>query len=179
MKLYTRTGDSGETGLYGGQRVRKDHLRVAAYGCVDEANAALGVAATLGETERLQQLQAMLFVLGGDLATPLSQGEGRVPRITERDTERLEHEIDVLEAKLEPLKNFILPGGTPLAAALHLARTVTRRAERAVVALWDVESDQTNPETLRYLNRLSDLLFALARSANQSAGQLDIAWTRS
>lgn len=179
MKLYTRTGDSGETGLYGGQRVRKDHLRVTAYGCVDEANAALGVAATLGETERLQQLQAMLFVVGGDLATPLSQGENRVPRVTESDTERLEQEIDLLEAELKPLQNFILPGGTPLAAALHLARTVTRRAERAVVALWDAEQGQVNPEALRYLNRLSDLLFALARWANQSAGQPDIAWTRS
>ena len=178
MKLYTRTGDSGETDLYGGERVRKDELRVVAYGGVDEANAALGVAATLGETKRLQQLQAELFVLGGDLATPLTLGESRVPRMTADNTARLEREIDVLEATLEPLRNFILPGGTPLAAALHLARTVVRRAERGVVTLIDTEPEQTNPETLRYLNRLSDLLFALARSANQSAGQPDIPWKR-
>lgn len=178
MKLYTRTGDTGETDLYGGERVRKDELRVVAYGGVDEANAALGVAATLGETQRLQQLQAELFVVGGDLATPLTLGEGRVPRITAEDTARLEREIDALEATLEPLRNFILPGGTPLAVALHLARTVVRRAERGVVTLIDTEPEQTNPETLRYLNRLSDLLFALARSANQQAGQPDIPWKR-
>jgi cob(I)alamin adenosyltransferase len=175
MKLYTRTGDTGETGLYGGARVRKDSLRVDAYGSVDEANAALGVAATLGETARLQGLQADLFVVGGDLATPL---ERSVPRIVPEDTERLEQEIDVLEASLPALQNFILPGGTPLAAALHLARTLVRRAERAVVTLCDAEPGQVNPETLRYLNRLSDLLFALARAANQSAGQADIPWKR-
>ena len=175
MKLYTRTGDTGETGLYGGERVRKDDLRVAAYGSVDEANAALGVAATLGATEQLQMLQADLFVVGGDLATPLGRD---IPRIAPEATVRLELQIDALEAGLTPLRNFILPGGTPLAAALHLARTLVRRAERAVVSLCEAEPEQTNPETLRYLNRLSDLLFTLARSANQSAGQPDILWKR-
>ena len=184
MKLYTRTGDSGETGLYGGERVRKDSLRVAAYGSVDEANAALGVAATLGETVRLQKLQAELFVVGGDLATPLtlgkgSEGESRVPRVSGEETAWLEREIDLLEAELEPLRSFILPGGTPLAAALHLARTVVRRSERAVVTLYEAEPEQTNPEAIRYLNRLSDFLFSLARFANQSAGQPDILWKRS
>ncbi|WP_309714928.1 cob(I)yrinic acid a,c-diamide adenosyltransferase [Armatimonas sp.] len=179
MKLYTRTGDSGKTGLYGGERVRKDSLRVAAYGCVDEANAALGVAATLGETLRLQKLQAELFVVGGDLATPLSEGDSRVPRISPEETAWLEREIDLLEAELEPLRSFILPGGVPLAAALHLARTVVRRTERAVVTLYEAEPDQTNPETICYLNRLSDFLFSLARFANQSAGQPDILWKRS
>jgi cob(I)alamin adenosyltransferase len=175
MKLYTRTGDTGETGLYGGERVRKDHLRVAAYGSVDEANAALGVAATLGETALLQELQADLFVVGGDLATPLGRD---VPRIATLDTVRLEGQIDALEASVPPLRNFILPGGTPLAAALHLARTLVRRAERAVVSLVEAEPEQTSPETLRYLNRLSDLLFALARAANQQAGVADIPWKR-
>ena len=175
MRLYTRTGDTGETGLYGGERVRKDDLRVAAYGSVDEANAALGVAATLGATEQLQMLQADLFVVGGDLATPLGRD---IPRIAPGATVRLELQIDALEAGLTPLRNFILPGGTPLAAALHLARTLVRRAERAVVSLCEAEPEQTNPETLRYLNRLSDLLFTLARSANQSAGQPDILWKR-
>lgn len=178
MKLYTRTGDTGETGLYGGERVRKDDLRVEAYGCVDEANAALGLAAALAppeQAEQLQRLQADLFVVGGDLASP-DLSSSRVPRIQPKDTERLEQEIDTTEARLPALTSFILPGGTPQAAALHLARTSVRRAERAVVRLREQEPEQTRPETQRYLNRLSDLLFSLARAANHDAGRDDIAW---
>ncbi|MGC4047058.1 MAG: cob(I)yrinic acid a,c-diamide adenosyltransferase [Armatimonas sp.] len=160
MRIYTRTGDSGETGLFGGQRVSKDELRVESYGTVDEASAAIAIAAAfLQEVESLHsvllQLMNTLFTVGADLATPLPRA---VPRIESRHIEALEKEIDTWEATLPPLQTFILPGGTPAAAALHQARTIVRRAERRVVTLCRVEPDTTNPELIRYLNRLSDLL---------------------
>lgn len=180
MRIYTRTGDTGETGLYGGTRLPKDALRVESYGTVDEANALLGLAASAPSGLRgvLLGLQSELFVLGGDLATPLSVGLDRVPRITAAHTAQLEAQIDQWEDTLAPLQTFILPGGTSVSATLHLARTVVRRAERQVVALCRAEPEETSGETLRYLNRLADLLFVLARVANHQENTPDIPWTR-
>jgi cob(I)alamin adenosyltransferase len=182
MKIYTRTGDSGTTGLFGGPRVSKSSLRIEAYGTVDELNALLGLARS-GSTLKsddlegtLSRIQDELFVLGADLATPLEAGVD-VPRMTEDHSLVLEREIDRFESDLEPLKSFILPGGTERASRLHLARTVCRRAERIVVKLSD--EDKTHPETVRYLNRLSDFLFVAARWANHSAGKNDVKWTSS
>jgi cob(I)alamin adenosyltransferase len=182
MRIYTRTGDAGETGLFGGQRVAKDAVRVEAYGAVDELNAVIGVArARPGDEvvgDLLADIQADLLVLGADLATPSEQGARvgtrDVKRMEERQVHRLEHEIDALDATLPPLKRFILPGGSERGALLHLARTVCRRAERRVVALGHLEG--VNPEAVRYLNRLSDLLFVLARSVNQQAGIPELPW---
>jgi cob(I)alamin adenosyltransferase len=180
MKIYTKTGDDGTTGLFGGQRVPKTHQRVAAYGAVDELNAAVGVAVAVGGNEALAALltalQRDLFVLGADLATP---HEGRaapsyLPRIDEAQIAALERHIDEHESTLPPLRNFILPGGTPLAAHLHAARTICRRAERATVALAEHEDLGLLP--VRYLNRLGDLLFVLARFANHAAGVADVEW---
>ncbi|MBC8103064.1 MAG: cob(I)yrinic acid a,c-diamide adenosyltransferase [Cytophagales bacterium] len=186
MKIYTGTGDAGETGLYGGQRVGKDDVRVEAYGAVDEANAALGVAAAhLRDGEILAlvtQLQSELFTVGADLATPLARdtqaGKSIVPRIEARHSVALEQIIDRFEAELEPLRSFILPGGSPGAAFLHLARTITRRSERQTVVLWHTAPEEMNLEVLRYLNRLADLLFVLARAANHREGIADVPWTR-
>lgn len=187
MKIYTRTGDSGVTGLYGGQRVSKDDIRVEAYGTVDEANAILGVAASALTTDSelrdlVTDLQRELFTVGADLATPLERevkaGKSLVPRATPEHTAALEQIIDRYEGTLEPLRAFILPGGTPAASALHQARAVVRRAERCVVTLLHDEAESVNPETLRYLNRLADLLFVLARAANHRAGVADVPWTR-
>jgi cob(I)alamin adenosyltransferase len=186
MKIYTGTGDAGETGLYGGQRVGKDDVRVEAYGTVDEANAALGFAVTqLADTELktiLTDLQSQLFTVGADLATPLERdaqaGKSIVPRVEAHHSVALEQIIDRFEAELEPLRNFILPGGSCGASALHLARAVVRRAERRTVTLWNTAPDQMNGEVLRYLNRLADLLFVLARAANRREGFADVAWTR-
>jgi cob(I)alamin adenosyltransferase len=187
MRIYTGQGDTGETGLYGGQRVPKDDARVEAYGTVDEANALLGVAAThLADDTELRDLvldlQRELFTVGSDLATPLERdaraGKAVVPRITPAHVKALEHIIDRYEETLTPLRQFILPGGTPAAAALHHARTVCRRAERRVVTLHRDAPDTMNAETLRYLNRLADLLFVVARAANRRAGVEDIPWTR-
>ncbi|MFP4441128.1 MAG: cob(I)yrinic acid a,c-diamide adenosyltransferase [Chloroflexaceae bacterium] len=177
MKIYTKTGDKGETGLFGGERVSKDALRVRAYGEVDELNAMLGVVRTHGLDPQLDaaliQVQNELFVLGSDLATP---GEAKyIPRMSEEPVGRLEQEIDQFETELEPLKNFILPGGTPAGAYLHLARTICRRAERSVVTLNSQE--MINQAALHYLNRLSDWLFTLARLANTRQGVSDIPWT--
>ena len=180
MKIYTRTGDSGETGLFGGERRQKNDRRVATYGTVDEANAILGVAALTAPGELsplLQTLQAELFTLGADLATPLSYNSPSITRITDRDIARLEGYIDAAEATLPPLTQFILPGGHPCAASLHHARTVVRRAERELVALIHDESAETNHKTLIYLNRLSDLLFVLARQANHLNGVSNVPWT--
>lgn len=185
MKIYTRTGDLGETGLFGGGRVPKDHVRVEAYGAVDELNAALGVAgaqlAAAGEGElaaRLSVLQADLFVIGGQLATPSAAQGGRagahVPQLQPTRIATMEEWIDEAEAGLEPLRNFVLPAGTPAAVALHLARTVCRRAERRIVTLR--ETAAFDPNLLVYLNRLSDLLFTLARLANARAGTADVPW---
>jgi cob(I)alamin adenosyltransferase len=183
LKIYTKTGDDGETGLFGGGRVSKDNLRVAAYGEVDEVNAALGLARALDPQEfadaLLQRIQRDLFTIGAELATPdpdkLRKALARSgAAIAASDVTALEGAIDSQEARLEPLKNFILPGGTPKSATLHLARTVCRRAERAVVAL--ARDEQVSPAILQYLNRLSDLLFVLARAANAHAGRPDVKW---
>ncbi len=182
MKIYTRTGDDGTTGLFGGNRVPKHHPRLEAYGTVDELNSFLGLARThLAPDDHqaealLVQLQRLLFEVGADLATPL-HSRARIARITPEHTEALEQEIDRLETALPPLRHFILPGGTPAAAMLHVARTVCRRAERCVSAL--AEQEAINPELLRFLNRLSDLLFVLARWVNHTHGMAETPWKSS
>jgi cob(I)alamin adenosyltransferase len=180
-KIYTGTGDAGETGLFGGDRVPKDHIRVVAYGDVDELNAALGsvLAADPEEFERplLETVQRDLFRIGAELATPEPARLLRSRPDAEIGPDRivaLEQAIDAHVAALPPLRNFILPGGTSKAAALHLARTVCRRAERSVVAL--SHTAPVSATILRYLNRLSDLLFTLARAANAGAGRADVVW---
>lgn len=181
MKIYTRTGDRGDTGLFGGGRVPKDHPRVAAYGDVDELNSAIGVARAAGQVELfdelLQSIQRDLFSLGGHLATPHPEKVRKALEKAELSADRItlfERTIDQADADLPPLKAFVLPAGTPKAAALHLARTVCRRAERSVVALAGKEEV---PELfLIYLNRLSDLLFTLARLANHRDGRGDVTW---
>ena len=179
MKIYTRTGDDGTTGLLGGARVPKDAPRVAAYGDVDEANAAIGAAAALADgalAKLLAGIQRDLFAIGARLADPLHQVAARRAKaaVTPAQVRRLEKAIDARERVLPPLRAFVLPGGSPLAAQLHVARTVARRAERAAVAL-SHESD-VEPRILVYLNRLSDLLFVLARHANRRAGVADETW---
>ncbi|PPR61518.1 MAG: Cob(I)yrinic acid a,c-diamide adenosyltransferase [Alphaproteobacteria bacterium MarineAlpha4_Bin2] len=182
-KIYTRGGDSGKTSLGDGTRVEKHSLRVEAYGTVDEANAIIGlgrvenVRATSPNPETdtlLARIQNDLFDLGADLCTPEGgrRSEGAL-RIAAAQVERLEKEIDRINISLDSLESFILPGGTPLAAQLHLARTVTRRAERLVTEL--AASVPINPECVRYLNRLSDFLFVLSRAANNN-GKADILW---
>lgn len=182
MRIYTRTGDRGQTALFGGERVRKDSPRVEAYGTVDECNAPLGVVRALLDDPdleaRLLQVQSDLFVVGADLATADLEGGGasmRAPRVQAEDVVRLERWIDEADAELEPMRTFILPGGTPAAAHLHLARTIARRAERRVVALERVEP--INPHVRIYLNRLSDLLFVWARLVNQRAGVKETPWS--
>ena len=181
MKIYTRTGDEGETGLFGGGRVKKSDLRVAAYGDVDELNSALGVARASPPVELFDDLLATiqrdLFSLGGHLATPDPDKVRKALEKAELDEGRIaafELAIDQADKELPPLKAFVLPAGSPKAAALHLARTICRRAERSVVGL----SDQAQVPTLFlvYLNRLSDLLFTLARQANHRAGSGDVTW---
>jgi cob(I)alamin adenosyltransferase len=176
MKIYTRTGDDGTTGLWGGLRVPKDSLRVQAYGTVDECNAVLGVARASGLDPELDTLiagiQDQLFVVGADLATP---GESAtIPRIGSDEVLALEEAIDSLETRLAPLRQFILPGGTPAAAQLHFARTVCRRAERWTISL--ANEEPINEQVPKYLNRLSDFLFTAARAANANAGIADIPW---
>jgi cob(I)alamin adenosyltransferase len=172
MRLYTRTGDSGDTGLYGGGRARKSSLRIAALGDVDEANAAVGVARThtAGDTTLdaiLEGVQHRLFDLGADLAQPGAEG-----RITAAHAQALERAIDQLQDGTAPLRAFILPGGGPGGAALHLARAVARRAERTLVGLADA-GEPVDAQAVIYLNRLSDLLFAAARWANREAGEVE------
>ena len=181
MRIYTKTGDAGETGLFGGGRVLKSDPRVSAYGAVDELNAAVGFALALDPQDLarpvLEQVQRDLFTLGAELATPdRAKLRSALPGdpIGDADTAKLERAIDAAEAELAPLKYFILPGGTPKAAALHLARTVCRRAERAVVAL--SRETTVSAALLRYLNRLSDFLFVLARAANAHDGRPDERW---
>jgi len=180
MKVYTKRGDGGETDLLGGRRVGKDHARVDAYGVLDELNAVLGLAAAASERDDLidvcRRIQGELFDLGAHLATPdpAHREKHHLPGPQEADVEALEHLIDGLESELEPLQSFILPGGTQAAAAFHQARTVCRRAERAAVALH--RDDPLDPRVLRYLNRLSDLLFVMARVENRRAGVADVAW---
>ncbi|MGB0387782.1 MAG: cob(I)yrinic acid a,c-diamide adenosyltransferase [Ardenticatenaceae bacterium] len=183
MKIYTRTGDDGTTGLFGGQRVGKDSPRVEAYGAVDETNAILGVVCSLLDKddalqEALVQVQSDLFVVGADLATPIVEGKKAtyyVPRVQEEDSKRLEQWIDEADSELEPMRTFILPSGTPAATQLHLARTVCRRAERRVVTLNRLED--ISPDIRIYLNRLSDLLFVWARLVNARGGVQETPWT--
>jgi cob(I)alamin adenosyltransferase len=178
VKIYTRTGDDGTTSLLGAGRVLKSSLRVEAYGCVDELNAVLGWARTQDAAEALGNelvtLQARLFQLGAELATTEPRVVERLDRLTDPDVVEIEQWIDRLEADLPPLQNFILPGGSPLGAALHLARTVCRRAERRVVSL--AQAEPLEPRLARYLNRVADLLFVMARWANQRAGVASVEW---
>ncbi len=182
MKIYTRRGDSGQTDLFGGERVGKDELRVAAYGDVDELNAALGFAIASGADPdleaTLQEIQSALFDLGASLATPDARHRKKagVKGVAAADIDALEALIDRLEATLEPLQAFILPGGSPSASAFHVARTVCRRAERSVVRLAGLEGESVEENSVRYLNRLSDLLFVVARYENARQGIPDIAW---
>jgi cob(I)alamin adenosyltransferase len=176
-KIYTKTGDSGETGLGDGSRVSKASIRITAIGAVDETNAAIGIARLDSENEldaMLARIQNDLFDLGADLCAPEDgrKAEGRL-RIAESQVERLEREIDAMNAALAPLTSFILPGGTALAARLHLARTITRRAEVVMVTL--AAEEKINQAALRYINRLSDHLFVMARAAN-NAGMGDVLW---
>ena len=180
-RVYTRRGDRGETDLVGGARVAKDSPRIDAYGTVDELNAALGVAIVQVpegfERALFETIQRDLFTIGAELASPDPAKVDKAlpgPRVGEPQVAILEKAIDTHEAQLPPLKSFILPGGTAKAAALHLARTVCRRAERAVVAL--ARGAAVSPAILKYLNRLSDLLFVLARAANAQASRPDTKW---
>jgi len=185
MKLYTRTGDDGSTGLFGGDRVGKDHPLIEAIGTVDEVNAMLGLAVSALEPSRavhallktmFADIQARLFDLGADLATPKgSKHEDKVVRLTEAQSQQLEAWIDEIDAHNDAMKQFVLPGGTELAARLHAVRTVCRRAERRVTVLTHVSA--INPHVLVFLNRLSDFLFACARRANKDAGVPDVPWT--
>ncbi len=181
IRIYTRTGDGGETGLFGGGRVAKDHPRVAAYGDVDELNSVIGLVRATAPTDLadalLETIQRDLFAIGGHLATPDPDKVRRALEKAELQPDRIaefERAIDAADEELAPLKAFVLPGGSPKAAALHLARTTCRRAERNVVTL---ASREEVPELfLVYLNRLSDLLFTLARLANHRAGIGDVTW---
>jgi cob(I)alamin adenosyltransferase len=176
-KIYTKTGDSGDTGLGDGSRISKASARIAAIGAVDETNAAIGIARLDAEGDfdaMLARIQNDLFDLGADLCAPQDgrKAEGRL-RIAEAQAERLEREIDAVNAGLAPLTSFVLPGGSALAAHLHLARTIARRAETAMVML--AGEEKINGSALRYINRLSDHLFVMARAANKDAG--DVLWT--
>lgn len=181
-KIYTRTGDDGTTGLVAGPRRLKHDLRVEAYGTIDEANSAIGVARlhTSGEPVLDQMLMAIqndLFDLGADLSTPETDEPAAFEplRIIQPQVDRLERDIDTLNAELSPLTSFVLPGGSPAAAQLHLARTIVRRAERLMVALSKTEGEDVNAAALKYVNRLSDLLFVAARHANDRGGA-DVLW---
>jgi cob(I)alamin adenosyltransferase len=180
MRIYTRTGDEGDTGLFGGERVGKEAARLEAYGSVDELNAALGwarvVVSDADLAELLHQIQGHMLEMGADLATPERDqvGSRQVPRIAAARVAALETEIDRLEQELPPLTRFILPGGSEAGARLHLARTICRRAERRVVAV--AREETVNAEVVRYLNRLSDLLFVMARVASHRAGAPEETW---
>lgn len=183
-KIYTKTGDKGETGLFGGKRVKKDSPRIVAYGEVDELNAFIGGARTLNddpEVDRiLQKIQNDLFDIGAVLASPDKKKleERASDFIRPEDVGALEKAIDRLDRELPPLRSFILPGGTDLAASLHTARTVCRRAERSIVTLMEKESGSIDEEILRYINRLSDFLFVLARWVNLKKGVAEAAWEK-
>ncbi|HEY3283615.1 MAG TPA: cob(I)yrinic acid a,c-diamide adenosyltransferase [Armatimonadota bacterium] len=180
MRIYTRTGDEGETGLIGGMRNRKDSARIEAYGSLDELNSALGwcvCCPDVGElADVLNRVQSDLFCLGSELATPPAKGKAAaMVELEQEAVDRLEAEIDRAEEQLPPLRQFILPGGSEGAARLHLARTICRRSERRVVTLAAMEP--VRPTAIRYLNRLSDLLFTLARLCNAQRGVPDVPWT--
>lgn len=183
VKIYTRMGDTGETSLLGGRRVRKDNLRVEAFGSIDEVNAAVGLVrmelgrggvAPAGLDELLAQIQHQLFDLGAELAKAQPTSAQGGERLTSAHVAALEAEIDRLDPTLAPLRAFILPGGVPAAAELHLARCICRRAERRLVAL--AAAEPVRSELLRYVNRLSDLLFVLARALNQANRVPDVIW---
>jgi cob(I)alamin adenosyltransferase len=182
-KIYTRTGDKGTTGLGSGERLLKCDQRVEAYGAVDEANACIGMArvhtaASSPDIDAmLGRIQNDLFDLGADLSTPDTgrKLDYEPLRIVASQVERVERDIDLLNRDLQPLRSFVLNGGTPAAAALHLARTVARRAEREMVALAQIEGEHVNPEGIRYINRVSDLLFVAARAVNDN-GNADVLW---
>ena len=181
-KIYTKTGDAGTTGLGTGKRVRKDDQRIAAYGTVDETNATIGMvrihlAGHQGLDAKLGRIQNDLFDLGADLCVP---DTGEKPafeplRVTADQVQRLEDEIDEMNAELKPLKSFVLPGGSPASAALHVARTVCRRAEREMVALAAIEGEPVSEAALKYVNRLSDFLFVAGRYVNDR-GKSDVLW---
>lgn len=181
MKIYTKTGDTGSTGLFGGPRVFKDDDRIEAYGTIDELNAALGVVRASGLDSdldaQLSQLQSELFSIGAELATPAPDARG-MRLIGLEHTARLEQWIDEHEATLEPLRHFILPAGSLAAAQLHLARAICRRAERRVVSLMRGPEASVSADLLSYLNRLSDLLFVLSRVANARQGCAEIRWVK-
>lgn len=175
-KIYTRGGDTGETSLVDGSRRPKDDLRIGTFGTIDEANALLGLARreTEGDTDAmLARIQHDLFDLGADLATPKGKEDEKNLRITEGQVKRLEGEIDAMNAELEPLTSFVLPGGSEASAILHYARAVIRRAERLIVAL--AREEEINPAALKYVNRLSDHIFVLARRLNDN-GRRDVLW---
>lgn len=178
MKIYTRTGDEGQTALFAGGRVSKGHARLYAYGSVDELNTIIGLALAAGIDDALrtvlERVQSELFIVGADLATPLAAQSKSMVRITPDLVAQLEQEIDVWDETLPALKNFILPGGSLTGGFLHQARTVCRRAERWAVMVQ--ESETINAEVLRYLNRLSDWLFVLARVTNYRAGHPEMTW---
>lgn len=194
MKIYTKTGDQGETGLFGGGRVRKDHPRIEAYGTVDELNAVLGMvrAQCSSETlappkkellpakidELLATIQNDLFTVGAELATADAATRSKMTTIGQRHVGALERPIDALEEGLTPLREFVLPGGSQAAAVLHLARTVARRAERRVITLSGLPDESVSPIVVVYLNRLSDLLFVMARAVNSELGVADVAWQK-
>ena len=193
MKIYTRGGDKGQTSLYGGMRVPKNHARVSAYGAVDELNSALGFSLSLIDDAILrawtEKVQADLFTIGGWLASPkasVNLREGKDPHtgesqigdlpVTQKTIEHMEHQIDFWEASLEPLKSFILPGGGQLGASLHVARAICRRAERECVEMKEA-GEETPALCVQYLNRLADALFVFARYANKLEGKAEIKWT--
>ncbi len=178
MKIYTKQGDAGETGLYGNIRVPKDDLRIQTYGTLDELNALLGLTRAQGDLpqslmDTFLRIQSELFQLGTELATPRGKQSG-MTLMDLSHIQKLENEIDHMEAKLQPLKNFILPGGARSSALLHFARTVCRRAERALITLHRAEP--VRPEVLQYINRLSDHLFVCARFVNSTQKVIDITW---
>ena len=178
MKIYTKTGDAGQTSLFGGDRVSKDNLRIEAYGTVDELNAFLGLAVhhciSPDLTARLERVQGELFQVGADLATPAQAKTSYITRLDATPIQRLEKEMDEWETLLPPLTQFILPGGSQAGAVLHIARTVCRRAERRAVAL--SQREEINPHVIIYLNRLSDWLFMLARLANHRQNMPETPW---
>jgi len=182
MKIYTKTGDSGETSLLGGKRVWKDNLRIQTCGTIDELNSILGISISeitnMELKETLQGIQNDLFIIGSDTALPIENVNNKISiqRIMESHSEKLESIIDKYDVQLPDLKNFILPGGTKGSSILHFARSVCRRAERNVVSLSQIE--KINPYIEKYLNRLSDLLFVLARFENFSNGESDIIWQK-
>jgi cob(I)alamin adenosyltransferase len=184
MDLYTRRGDDGSTDFFGGERTGKDHPRVEAFGTVDELNAQVGLAVTACDgarplhgrlVEMLGDIMSRLFDLGADLATPVdTRHRDKVAAVTDAHVTEVERWIDEIDGPNRPMKNFVLPGGTALAARLHVARTVCRRAERRIVAL--TRMSEINPESVRYVNRLSDLFFAMARRVNADADVPDVPW---